>query len=277
MPVERRLGICHMLVAVQYLFSAAVVVLWTLLQTGLHWSIVFSLSTQGFAVVALAAMIYGFATYRGAVGDRRLAEHPFTSSVPYRFLYLLVPVLGGLVGALDFWLVVGAWYVVLGLSLGTVLAATVMWLLVDPMAGLIESALPESRALRAQRLAKEQERRERRRREKQLILEKILAARKVALEQMRPAIEQHALRLRELLLESAEDPWQRSEEGANIGLAIWQLGGAPVMKQLYATTAQLCSESAQGDLVSYLDYWWDGVGEWRHGHGREAVASAQAS
>jgi BlaI family penicillinase repressor len=32
-----------------------------------------------------------------------------------------------------------------------------------------------------------------------------------------------------------------------------------------------------GDLVSYLDYWWDGVGEWRHGHGREALATAQAS
>ena len=277
MPVERRLGLCHMLVAVQYLFSAAVVILWILLQTGLHWSIVFSLSTQGFALVVLAAMIYGFATYRGAVGDRRLAEHPFTSSVPYRFLYLLVPVLSGLVGAVDFWLVLGTWYVVLGLSVGTVLAATVMWLLVDPLAGLVESAFPQSRLLRAQRLAREQERRERRRREKQLILEKVLAARKALLEQMRPAVEQHALRLRELLLDSAEDPWQRSEEGATIGLAAWQLGGAPVMKQLYATTARLCSDSAQGDLVSYLDYWWDGVGEWRHRHGREALTSARAS
>jgi hypothetical protein len=274
MPVERRLGICHMLATVQYFFSAAVVILWILLQTGLHWSIVFSLSTQGFAVVALAAMIYGFATYRGAVGDRRSAEHPFTSSLSYRFLYLLVPVLSGLVGAVDFWLVVGAWYGVLGLSVGTVLAATVMWLLVDPIAGLIESAFPQSRLLRAQRLAREQERRERRRREKQLILEKILAARKAALEQMRPAIEEHARRLRELLLESAEDPWQGSEEGARIGLATWQLGGAPVMKQLYATTARLCSDSAQADLVSYLDYWWDGVGEWRRGHGREALAAA---
>ena len=165
MPVERRLGICHMLATVQYLFSAAVVILWILLQTGLHWSIVFSLSTQGFAVVVLAAMIYGFATYRGAVGDRRTPEHPFTSCLPYRFLYLLVPVLSGLVGALDFWLVVGAWYVVLGLSVGTVLAASVMWLLVDPLAGLIETAFPQSRLLRAQRLAREQERRERRRRE----------------------------------------------------------------------------------------------------------------
>jgi hypothetical protein len=151
-----------------------------------------------------------------------------------------------------------------------------MWLLVDPLAGLIESALPESRMLRTRRLARERERREHRRREKQLLLEKILAARKALLEQLRPAVEKHALRLRELLLDSAEDPWQRSEEGAIIGLAAWQLGGAPVMKQLYATTARLCAEGTGSDLVSYLDYWWDGVGEWRHGHGREALASARA-
>jgi hypothetical protein len=266
-----------MLVTVQYLVSAAVVILWILLQAGLHWSIVFSLSTEGFAVAVLAAMIYGFATYRGAVGDRRSAEHPFTSSLPYRFLYLLVPVLSGLVGATDFWLAVGAWYVLLGLSMGTVLAASVMWLVVDPIAGLIESALPESQVLRAERLAREQERRERRRREKQLLLKKILAARNAQLEQMRPAIEHHAVRLRELLLDSAEDPWRASDEGATIGLSAWQLGGAPVMKQLYAATARLCSDSAQTDLVFYLDYWWDGVGEWRHGHGREALAAARAS
>jgi hypothetical protein len=275
MPVERRLGICHVLVTVQYLISAGMVILWVLLQTGLHWYVVFPLSVQTFALVVLGAMIYGFATFRGAVGDRLAAEHPFTSSTPYRFLYLLLPVFGGALGAV-FWVGVGPLHSPLGLSLGTVVTASAMWLLTDPVVGLVESALPQSRRLRNARLAREHERRERRKREKRELLEKLLAERRARLEQLRPYLEQHGRRLQELLLTSVDDPWRGCEEGAAIGLATWQLGGEPVMRQLYATTAGLCSEPAQSDLLFYLDHWWNGVGEWRLGHGREALAAHQA-
>jgi len=273
MPVERRLGICHVIVTAQYLISAGVVIFWTFLQTGRHWLIAFSLTTQSFALVVLGAMIYGFATFRGAVGDRLTAEHPFTSSAQYRFLYLLLPVLGGVAGAVDFWLATDLFHALLGLSLGTVVTASAMWLLADPVVGLIESALPESRRLRTARMAREHERRERRRQEKRELLEGLLAERRAKLEELRPYLQQHAQRLSELLRKSSDDPWRGCEEGAAIGLATWQLGGEPVMKQLYATTAGLCSESAQSDLLFYLDHWWNGVGEWRLGHGRQALAA----
>ena len=49
------------------------------------------------------------------------------------------------------------------------------------------------------------------------------------------------------------------------------------MTELTATTARLCSQSGRADVVGHLDYWWDGVGEWRQGLFAPEVPVAQAS
>jgi len=277
MTVKRQLRISHIIVTVQYLLSATVVVAWILSYTGLHWPIVFSLLVQGLALMGLGALVYGFLAFRGSVGERRPAEHPFSSSIYYRFLYLLLPVLGGLVGSIDYSLAVGPLYGLLGLAFGTVFVASVMWLVIDPVVGLVESSFGESRQLRRERLAVEREQREQRRREKQRFIDRLIAEQEARLAKLRPGLERHALRLQELLLASAEDPWRGCEEGAWIGLVTWQLAGPQVMKELYATTARLCGQAGRSDVLAHLDYWWDGVGGWRRGLSVPGIPITQAS
>jgi len=269
---ERQLRLFHTAVTAQFTISAALIIFWSLYETGLHWWAVFSFSAQGFVIVFLGVLIYGFAVFRGTVGERIEAEHPLTGSICYRLFYLVLPIIGGIAVGIEYFEAEGLLEGVRGLALGTVLTAYVVWLFVDPVAGVIESGLPESRRLRGVRLAQERARREARQRRKEIVLERIRAERKALLDGLEPVLARRTEDLTALLEASAYNPEYGAEDGASIGLEIWQAGGMDTMRELYESVKRSLAARRSERLLYTLDYWWDGVGDWR----REGAATVTA-
>lgn len=278
MSDNRRLQIFHIIVTGQFAASAVAILFWSLYSAGFKWWAIFSLSAQGVVLVSLAVLVYGFAVFRGAVGERTQAEHPLTNSIYYRVFYLAVPLLGGVAGGLDYTVAGGLFDGMRGAALGTVATAFVVWVFIDPIAGVIESTLPESRRLRSERIARRREQSHQGRREKKRQLEILRAEHRAQMEALRPSIERYARRLAEILAESTEDPRRGRDEGGAIGLDIWQTGGMQAMKALFQATIAHCAD-ATGDLAAwYLDYWWDGVGKWKSGtHGCRVLSGGSAA
>jgi len=268
---ERQLRVFHVIVTIQFVVSASLVMFWSLWQTNLSWWQIFSLSTQGVVVVIFGALVYGFAVFSGAAGARIEGEHPLSGSIYYRVFYLVVPVLGGLAAGCDYFLSEGIIEGVRGWALGTVIAAYAVWLVVDPIVGIAEISLPENRRLRRARIAAQKEEHERRRRERAELLERLRAQRSAKLAAQAAMVEKTTSRLTEVLLKSADDPRRGSDEAALIGLEVWQTAGMDTMKEIYATVARGCARRGRRDLAARLDYWWDGIGQWRQGESAAAV------
>jgi hypothetical protein len=273
---ERQLRIFHVIVTIQFVVSASLVLFWSLWQTNLSWWQIFSLSTQGVVVVILGALVYGFAVFSGAAGARSEGEHPFSGSIYYRVFYLVVPVLAGLAAGCDYFLSEGIIEGVLGWALGTVIAAYAVWLFVDATVGIVEISLGANRRLRRARIAARREEAERRKRERAEFLARLRAQRAARLAALAPVVEKAAGRLTQVLLNSADDPRRGSDEAALIALEVWQTAGMDTMKEVYAEVVRACASRGHRDLAARLDYWWDGVGQWRQGESASTVPEVNA-
>lgn len=261
--MERRLSILHGAATFQLAASTALVIFWTLKAAGFNWLALFSLSVQGVMVVGLGVLVYGFAAFRGAVGRRTSVEFPLTGSYPYRAYYLVTPVLGGFVCGIDYLMAEGLVEGLRGFALGTVITTFVVWVLTDPFIGIIESLLPASRRLRAGRRALQLEARERHTRRNRELLSRLREEKQARLAVLKPVVERHRDRLVRVLEDSRWDPDAGIEAGASIGFELWRLDGIDCMKEMYSSVMQSCPRSADGYPASHLEYWWDGIGEWR--------------
>ena len=96
--------------------------------------------------------LYLFAIFRGADGARNVeAEYPLTSSDYYLAFYVSAPLLGALAAMMA---TPGISHVVkflFSVSLGTLGTTFLVWIVIDPVIGMIEGALPASRRHRNQR------------------------------------------------------------------------------------------------------------------------------
>jgi hypothetical protein len=147
----------HLAATIWLAACAAYLVGLGLRQVGFRWWLVFSLSGYSTFVVFLVVSFYLFALFRGIGGARRSEiEHPLTSHHVYMGLYVLTPLLGGLIalsGTLDspgveVSFVLVAW--------GTLKTTFVAWIVIDPLLGVLEMLSPTSRRHRADRLAQAQ-------------------------------------------------------------------------------------------------------------------------
>jgi len=273
MKQDRQIRILHTVVAAQFAVSAALIIFWTLYEAHLQWWAIFSISAQAVVIVVFGILIYGFALFRRTVGERIEAEHPLSGSVYYRFFYVVMPIFGGLASGIDYLTSEGLLPGLRGWALGTVLTAFVVWLFVDTAVGIGESILPETRRLRAVRLAGERELREAARREKELFLERLRAEKRATLERLRPVLDDRAQELMGLLAASADDPSVGSDRAVTIGLEVWQAGGVDCMNELFAAIDRLCAAGAKPQFTCILDYWWDGVGDWRRSRTSRAACA----
>jgi hypothetical protein len=269
---ERNLRVFHIIVTAQFVISAALVVFWSLYEANLNWWAIFSLSTQAIVILVLGTLIYGFAVFCGSVGDRIEGEHPLSGSIYYRLFYLAMPVLAGVATGADYFVNEGALEGLRGWALGTVLSAYAIWLFIDPIVGISELALPGNRAIRRTRIAAEREKRERERHERAQLLTKLRAERVARAAALKPMVDEKAARLAAMVLDSADDPRRGYDEGAGIGLAAWQTAGMETMRDLYAATLRECRKRGRADLAGRLDYWWDGIGQWRQGETVKSIS-----
>jgi len=265
MTTRKTLRLIHVVSTIWFMACIGYIFVLALHQAGFRWWIIFSLSGHSALVVFLLISLYLFALFRG-VGEAQQIEfeHPLTTTSYYMGFYVAAPLLGGLAGMLG---MAGASCLadfLLGVAMGTLGTTFVVWVVVDPIAGLVESFLPTSRKHRLERLAEaEAQRRTRQEKREQLLAEAFARE-----EQERQRWQQHlrpsAERLAVLLKTDSPELPGAEREAVNIGASAWQLGGLSCMRQLRDMTVAIQKDSGnQAITAERLSNWWDGIGDWR--------------
>ena len=234
-------------------------------RAGVNWWAIFSLSGPSLAAAFVLVSLYLYAVYRGATQSvENVVEHPLTSSAAYMVFYYSCPFLGA-VGAILGTVGESQWQeCVVGTTLGTVGATFVVWVVLDPMLGLVESVLPGSREHRQRRLAQAKARRQ----QEQAARESLLRQLEEEERSLRMS-QQEALRpmVGELVAMLPRDMFERPEgegQAVDLGLRAWKLGGLEAMVQLHEMVVeQFCKENGREPDVDTVGLWWDGVGTWK--------------
>jgi hypothetical protein len=236
-------------------------------QAGVRWWVVFSLSGHGALVIFLLVSLYLFAVYRGISSTQKVQiEHPLTSTPYYNMFYVIAPFLGGLAGCLGMIGIdttVGHFLSIV--ALGTLATTFLVWVIVDPVVGLMEMLLPPtSRKHRAERLAAARVQRQERQREREHLLAEVLDKEEANVRRWQDVLKPQAEKLAALLT-SGEANFENAErQAADIGVTAWQTGGLVCMRALRNMAIEISRQNNPGKtIVDYVTIWWDGIGSWR--------------
>ena len=224
-----------------------------------------SLSGYSTPVAFLLVSLYLFAIFRGIARSQKIEiEHPVTTSFCYLVFYVVSPFLGSLTGAVvaahitqiwNYWLVVAA---------GALATTFVVWIIIDPAAGMLEMLLPASRANRNHRLAQAEAVSRQQQIARQRVLADAEAAGKSEQARWEKNLRPYAEELVQLLTNCDDEEDSREKQVIDIGLAVWKMGGLNCMRRLYSMVADIRRKYRL--LPAYEDYisvWWDGVGTWQ--------------
>jgi hypothetical protein len=280
MTGRRALRQVHLLSTVWFIACIGYILVAVLREVGFQWWMIFSLSGPSALVIFLLISLYLFALYRG-IGEAQQIEieHPLTTTHYYMALYVAAPLLGGLAGTLGMVGVTDPSKFLLGVALGTLGTTFAVWVVVDPVAGMVEMLLPASRKHRLERLAQVEAQRRARQEKREHLLAEAFAREERERQQWQQKLQPQAQRLVALLACDAEDFARAEQEAIDIGAQAWRLGGIHCMRQLHQMTIQAArgngpetentkpmsapSSALRSPLSDYLSYWWDGIGDWR--------------
>jgi hypothetical protein len=152
MTAKRILKRIHLVATVWLILCIGYLLASSLRQAGLQWWLVFSLSGYSTAVIFLVVSLYLFAFFRGAGrGSYVEIEHPLTSAGCYVAFYVLAPLLGGLLAAMQTAGTLETGRFLFSIARDTLATTFVVWIVVDPLLGAAEALLPASRKHRAER------------------------------------------------------------------------------------------------------------------------------
>ena len=258
------LKIIHITSTVWFIICIGYILFLTLRQAGFHWWIVFSLSGQGVLIALILISLYLFAIFRGISRSQKVQiEHPLTSTSYYRVFYVITPLFGGLAGCLGMIGISTVDQFFLGIALGTLGMTFLVWVIVDPVTGLLEMLLPPaSRRHRAERLARAKELRQSKQMDRENLLKKVLVEEELERRHWRTALRPQAEKLAGLLTTNVTDFKRAEREAAGIGVKAWQIGGVSCMRELRDMAIALAKEGNES-VVDYVGVWWDGIGSWR--------------
>lgn len=259
------LRLIHIASTVWFVLCVGYVMTLALRQVGANWWVVFSLSGHGILILLVLVSLYLFAIFRGISSSQNVhVEHPLTNTAYYATFYVTAPLLGTLAGCLGMIGETTASQFLLGIALGTLGVTFLVWVIVDPVIGLLELLLPASRKHRVQRLAKARALREQKQRDRDNLLAEVLAKedkdRRSWHEMLQPQAEKLAL-----LLEAGPTDLEHAEqEAVGIGVSAWQAGGLTCMRELRTMAISICEQNDQSrTVVDHISFWWDGIGSWR--------------
>ncbi|MBN1359460.1 MAG: hypothetical protein JW993_02660 [Sedimentisphaerales bacterium] len=265
MTAKRVLKRIHVVSTAWFILSVGYVLAVALEQAGFGRWLNVSLSVYSAVVTLLCTGFYLFALFRGVGGAQNIVvEHPLTTTSHYMAFYVTAPLLGGLAGVLGMLGTPDVPTFVLGVARGTLYTTFAVWVILDPLAGLIEMTLPSSRRHRAERLAQaEAERRARAERRERLLAE-AFAREEQERRRWEERLQNEAERLAVLLTTDAAGFEKAEKEALDIGAFAWRLGGLTCMQQLRDMALEIARERAGGsETVDYVSHWWDGIGNWR--------------
>jgi hypothetical protein len=261
---RRALKLTHLAGTIWFVVCVSYILVLTLHQVGFNWWLIFSLSGHSVIVVFMLISVYLFALFRGVAGAQQIqVEHPFTGTHYYMGFYVAAPLLGGLASVLGM-LGDEISRFTLGVALGTLGTTFCVWVIIDPLAGLIEMLLPASRKHRTERLVQAEAERKAHQHKRQMLLDQALAREDQELERWRLVLQPQAQRLAGLLTDDDPCSATAEREAVDIGAQAWRLGGLNCMRQLHSMTLTIATEkTGRTEVADYISYWWDGIGEWR--------------
>jgi hypothetical protein len=144
----------HLVASIWFVVCLGYLIAIELHQAGFRWWLVFSLSGYSAFMVLLVVSLYLFAFFHGIGRARRNeSEHPLTSTNGYMGFYVSTPLLGGLATFLGTVDAPGVEVSFTHVALGTLNTTFLVWIVMDPLFGVIEMLSPTSRRCRAERLA----------------------------------------------------------------------------------------------------------------------------
>jgi len=250
---------------VWFVLSVGYILVSALRQAGVHWWLVFSLSGHGALIIFLLVSLYIFAIFRGISSSQKVQlEHPLTNTIYYSMFYVSAPFLGSLAGLLGMIGTHSITQFVLGIAMGTLGTTFLVWVIVDPAIGLVEMLLPASRRNRAQRLVQAKAEKERKQQDRLNLLEEVIAKEDSDKLHWQQELRPQAEKLAGLLISDGENPKLLEQEAVGIGVKAWQTGGISCMRELREMALSLCKQEHENkDIVDYISFWWDGIGNWR--------------
>ena len=265
MQTQQRISSIHLAGTIWFILCVGYILVLALLQAGVKWWIVFSLSIHGILFAILLISLYLFAIFRGISSSQKFhTEHPITKTEQYAFFYAVTPFLGGLSGFLG---MLGAETInqfLSGVTLGTLSTTFLVWVIIDPVLGLLEMLFPESRKHYIQRQTEAKLLREKKQKERKRLLEEILEKKNSNHCHWREALKPQAEKLASLLISDMADFRRAEREAAGIGVDAWQMGGLSCMRELHDMALDICRQKNKNkDIVDYITFWWDGIGRWR--------------
>lgn len=261
----RTLKTIHLASTAWFMLCVGYVLVLALREVGFHWWHILSLSGHSAVIVLLLVSLYLFAIARGVSRAQEIEiEHPLTSTDYYMAFYVATPFLGGVAGSLGMVGVSAPGQFLAGTALGTLGTTFLVWVIVDPAAGLAEMLLPASRKHRTERLARAEAQREKRRENHEKLLAEVFAKDESDRHRWQELLKPRAERLATLLASDVADLNLAEQEAIDFGAGAWQLGGLACMRQLRDMTIAMSEQKGRhGTAPDYISVWWDGIGTWR--------------
>lgn len=223
----------HVASTIWFMVCVGYMLVLTLHEVGFKWWLIFSLSGHSAVAVGVLISVYLFALVRDMGGSQQIqVEHPFTSTHSYMGFYVAAPLLGGLAGIFG---MIGASDLSRyadGVARGTLGTTFFVWVVLDPVAGLIEILLPVSRRHRAERVARAELERKARQQKREKLLADAVAREEQERERWRQVLQPQAQRLAALLADNALSE-HAEQEAVDIGARMASRG-----TQLHAPTAR---------------------------------------
>ena len=266
MAKRRSLKIIHFSSTALFVLSVGYLFVLALRQGGAQWWLIFSLSGISAVVAFILVSVYLFAMYRGVVRSQQPSvEHPLSSSAYYMIFYDIAPFLGAAGGMIGMFGTVDWAEYFLVVAYNTLFSTFFVWILLDPVIGLLEYILPASRFHRAERLSVAKAERAEKHRVQQQMLASLQA--KAANEEAhwKKVLGPEAVRLVGLVSAYQSDHREAEAEAVDMGVRAWQTGGLNCMQQLYRMAAEACKPECSTEQleIDYISDWWDGIGGWR--------------
>ncbi len=265
MPGRTKLASIHFAGTAWFILCVGYIGILALLQAGVKWWVLFSLSGYGALITLVLISLYLFAIFRGISSSQKVkVEHPLTNTKQYTFFYVTTPFLGALAGCLGMIGVEAFSRFLLGITLGTLGTTFLVWVIIDPVIGLLEMLLPASRKHHTKRMAQAKAEKEGKQRDNQRLLTEIAAMEESDQYQWQEQLKLQAEQLAELLAAEGFDFEQAERRAIGIGAGAWHIGGLSCMRELRDMAIEICTEKYNNrDIVDYISFWWDGIGSWR--------------
>ncbi len=259
----RKLAKIHFVSTVWLLACICYILLAELRRAGVKWWIVFPFSGYSVLLLLFFTTLYLFAIFRGISSSQKLdIEHPLTRTPQYTLFYVLAPFLGSLAGLLTLTGKDTLSTALLVMSLGTLATTFLVWVIADPLVGLLEVMNPASRIHKLDRLVREKNERQKNKQYNQQLLADIELKEKSNQLKWHKTLKPQAEKLAELLTSRNINNRDAQRQAADIALQAWQTGGISCMRELRDMAISL-SKERNSDTTDFIQYWWDGIGSWQ--------------